>query len=53
MKEVNLLAAILTVAFYNGRGAAMGLPQIVATYDELRGLLAEEASPRAKRKRRR
>lgn len=49
MKETNLLAAILTVAFYNGRGAAMGLPQIVATYNELRGLLAEQSRPRRKR----
>jgi len=56
MKETNMLAAILTVAFYNGRGAAMGLPQIVATYNEIRGLLAEQSSSRrsrAKPKRRR
>lgn len=50
MKETNLLAAILTVAFYNGRGAAMGLPQIVATYDELRELLAEGAAPKRRRR---
>jgi len=49
MKETNLLAAILTVAFYYGRGAAMGLPQIVATYNELRSLLAEQSRPRSSR----
>ena len=50
MKETNLLAAILTVAFYNGRGAAMGLPQIVATYNELCSLLAEQSRTQRKRK---
>jgi len=49
MKETNLLAAILTIAFYSGRGAAMGLPQIVATYNELRSLLAEQSRPRSSR----
>ena len=49
MNENKLIAAILTVAFYVGRGASMGLPQIVSTYKELRVLLGEEA-PRKKRK---
>ena len=55
MKETNLLAAVLTVAFYTGRGAAMGLPQIVATYHQLRDLLTQESRSlrRAKSKRRR
>jgi hypothetical protein len=39
MKKKNLVAAILTVAFYTGRGGAMSLPQILATYDEMRALL--------------
>ena len=43
MKEVNVIAAILTVAFYIGRGAAMNLPQILATYDEMRSLLAVQS----------
>lgn len=42
MKENNVIAAILTVAFYTGRGAAMSLPQVTATYEEFRGLLAEK-----------
>jgi len=59
MKETNLLAAVLTVAFYTGRGAAMGLPQIIATYHEMRDLLTEEsrslrrAKPRRPKRRRR
>lgn len=39
MKKKNTIAAILTVAFYTGRGGAMNLPQILATYDEMRNLL--------------
>jgi hypothetical protein len=50
MKETNVIAAILTIAFYTGRGAAMGLPQIVATYNELRTILAEQSRAREKRK---
>jgi len=46
MKENNVIAAILTVAFYTGRGGAMGLPQIVSTYNEMRNLLAEQAAPK-------
>jgi hypothetical protein len=42
MKETNVIAAILTVAFYTGRGGAMGLPQIVATYTELKDMLEEQ-----------
>ena len=43
MKETNIVAAILTVAFYTGRGGAMSLPQILSTYNELRTLVAEQA----------
>ncbi len=50
MKENDLIAAILTVAFYTGRGAAMGLPQIIATYKEFRGLLAAERSAKTRKK---
>ena len=50
MKENNVLAAILTVAFYTGRGGAIGLPQVLATYNEMRDLLAMQASPKAPRK---
>jgi hypothetical protein len=49
MKENNVIAAILTVAFYTGRGAAMSLPQILATYEEMRALLAAQASQAKKR----
>jgi hypothetical protein len=49
MKEINVIAAILTVAFYTGRGAAMSLPQIMATYNEMRDLLAVRATPRKKK----
>ena len=41
MKENNVIAAILTVAFYTGRGGAMGLPQIVSTYNEMKALLGK------------
>jgi hypothetical protein len=50
MNEVNVIAAILTVAFYTGRGAAMSLPQILATYNEMRELVAEQGARRKKRK---
>jgi len=49
MKETNVIAAILTVAFYTGRGGAMNLPQIIATYDEMCGLLAERSAPKKKK----
>ncbi len=49
MKENNVVAAILTVAFYTGRGGAMGLPQIVATYEEVKDLL-EKKGKAAKKK---
>ena len=49
MKENNVIAAILTVAFYTGRGAAMNLPQIIATYNEMRTLLAEQAAPKKRK----
>ncbi len=49
MKENNLIAAILTIAFYTGRGAAMNLPQVLASYNEFRALLAEQAVPRRKK----
>lgn len=50
MKEINVIAAVLTVAFYTGRGAAMGLPQILATYNEMRALLARQSGPRKGKK---
>lgn len=50
MKETNLIAAILTVAFYTARGAAMSLPQILATYNEMRALLAEQLASKKRRK---
>ena len=49
MKEINVIAAVLTVAFYTARGGAMSLPQIIATYNEMRTLLAEQAAPKKKR----
>ena len=49
MKENNVIAAILTVAFYTGRGGAMNLPQILATYHEMQALLTEQATPKKKR----
>lgn len=50
MKENNVIAAILTVAFYTGRGGAMSLPQIIATYNEMRNLLAKQESGKKKKK---
>lgn len=50
MKEDNVIAAILTVAFYTGRGGAMGLPQIVSTYNEMCELLAAMSAAKAKKK---
>jgi hypothetical protein len=50
MKDTNIIAAILTVAFYTGRGNAMGLPQIIATYNEMRTMLSmQSAAPRKKK----
>jgi hypothetical protein len=49
MKETNVVAAILTVAFYTGRGGAMNLPQILATYNEMRSLLVEQAPPKKRK----
>jgi len=49
MKENNVIAAILTIAFYTGRGAAMSLPQVLATYEEFRALLGQAAT-RGKKK---
>ena len=51
MKEQNEIAAILTVAFYTGRGGAMSLPQIIATYHEMRNQLAKQESGKKKKKR--
>jgi len=51
MKENNVIAAILTVAFYTGRGGAMGLPQIVATYNEMCDLMAQQPRPKKPAKR--
>ncbi len=50
MKEDKMIAAILTVAFYTGRGGAMSLPQIIATYDEMRNRLAAQESSKKKKK---
>ncbi|MBI3406075.1 MAG: hypothetical protein HY046_11535 [Acidobacteria bacterium] len=51
MKNDNdIIAAILTVAFYTGRGGAMGLPQIVSTFHEMRAILEEESKPGKKKK---
>jgi hypothetical protein len=50
MDETKLIAAILTVAFYTGRGAAMSLPQILATYEEMRALLASYDKPKARKR---
>ncbi len=50
MKENNMIAATLTVAFYTGRGGAMSLPQIIATYNEMRNLLAKQESGKKKKK---
>lgn len=50
MKQVNVIAAILTVGFYSGRGSAMNLPQIIATYNEMRALLAEQEARKKKKK---
>lgn len=49
MKERNVIAAILTVAFYTGRGGAMNLPQILATYQEMRAMLAEQAGSKKRK----
>ncbi len=45
----NVIAAILTVAFYTGRGGAIGLPQIVSTYNEMRSILEEQSKPKKKK----
>jgi hypothetical protein len=50
MKEINVIAAILTVGFYSGRGSAMNLPQIIATYNEMRAMLTEQMTPKKKKK---
>ena len=49
MKETDTIAAILTVAFYTARGGAMSLPQILATYNEIRGVLAAQSAPHKKK----
>ena len=48
MNEINVVAAILTVGFYSGRGAAMSLPQVIATYDEMQVLLLERQPKKRK-----
>ncbi|MDA2912849.1 hypothetical protein MYX77_02605 [Acidobacteriia bacterium AH_259_A11_L15] len=50
MKETNIVAAILTVAFYSARGAAMSLPQIIATYDEMCDRVAEQSAKKPRKK---
>lgn len=50
MKDIDTIAAILTVAFYTARGGAMSLPQIIATYNEIRGMLAAQPSKRKKKR---
>jgi hypothetical protein len=49
MKDTNIVAAILTVAFYTSRGGAMSLPQIMSTYYEFRSMVAEKSAPRKKK----
>ena len=49
MKENNVIAAILTVAFYTGRGGAMGLPQIISTYQEMCALLEADSKKKKKK----
>lgn len=51
MKESNVIAAILTVAFYTARGAAMSLPQIVATYNEMQAQLEAQSAPKRSKRR--
>ncbi|MBI1750524.1 MAG: hypothetical protein HY234_13285 [Acidobacteria bacterium] len=50
MKDTNVVAAILTVAFYTSRGGAMSLPQIIATYNEMREMLAAQEAAKKKKK---
>ncbi len=50
MKHLDVIAAILTVGFYSSRGAAMSLPQIIATYNEVRALLAAELAAKKRKK---
>jgi hypothetical protein len=50
MKDTNVVAAVLTVAFYTGRGGAMSLPQIISTFEEMRDLLAAKNSGKKKKK---
>lgn len=50
MKETKVIAAILTVASYTGRGGAMSLPQIISTYNEILDLLAKDSSKKKKKK---
>jgi hypothetical protein len=50
MKDAHVVAAILTVAFYTGRGGAMSLPQIISTYNEMIDLLAKQAFSKKKKK---
>lgn len=50
MKDTNIVAAILTVAFYIGRGGAMSLPQIIATYNEMSSLVAAQELGKKKKK---
>ena len=50
MQENNVIAAILTIAFYTSRGGSMSLTQIMATYNEFLGLLAAQAPSKKKRK---
>ena len=50
MKDTNVVAAILTVAFYTGRGGAMSLPQIISTYNEMLDLVAKQESGKKKKK---
>lgn len=40
-----LVAALLTVAFYTGRGSSMGLPQIMSTYKEIHEMLDANEKP--------
>lgn len=48
MKDKDMIAAMLTMAYYSGR-SAMSLPQVIATYIEMKDLLAKQAGPKKKK----
>ena len=48
MKDKDMIAAMLTMAYYSGR-SAMSLPQVIATYIEMKDLLAKQEAPKKKK----